>query len=212
MSFCHANSQWPIGLPHGFYEHELRGYFSQFGTISKLRLSRNKHTGASKHFAFIEFTEESTAEIVSKTMDKYLLFGHILTCKVVPKSQVHDSLWKGSNKRFKKIPWNKMAGAELKKPRTESGWNTKIEREDLRRITRSKKLKAIGYDFDAAKLKSVEGAQSGDAMAIEEPEEEKPKAIEAAPAAEEPAAEPVPTPTKAGKKGRAGGKGKKAKA
>ncbi|KAH7040480.1 uncharacterized protein B0I36DRAFT_259765 [Microdochium trichocladiopsis] len=202
-------------LPHGFYEHELRGYFSQFGEISKLRLSRNKQTGASKHFAFIEFAEESTAEIVAKTMDKYLLFGHILTCKVVPKSQVHESLWKGSNKRFKKIPWNKMAGAELKKPRTESGWAAKIEREDLRRLTRSKKLKAMGYDFDVAKLKTVEGVPSGEATAIEEAET--PKAIEAAPAVEEPVVEEQTAPkvtngTKGGKKGKAGAKGKKAKA
>ncbi|KXJ96923.1 hypothetical protein Micbo1qcDRAFT_155633 [Microdochium bolleyi] len=203
-------------LPHGFYEHELRGYFSQFGTINKLRLSRSKRTGASKHFAFVEFSEQSTAEIVAKTMDKYLLFGHILTCKVVPKSQVHESLWKGSNKRFKKIPWNKMAGAELKKPRTESGWTDKIEKEELRRITRSKKLKSIGYEFNEPKLKTVENAQSSDAMAIEDAEE-KPKAIEAAPTVEEPADEQEAAPkatngAKAGKKGKAGTKARKAKA
>lgn len=140
-------------------------------------------------------------------MDKYLLFGHILTCKVVPKSQVHESLWKGSNKRFKKIPWNKMAGAELKKPRTESGWTEKIEKEELRRMTRSKKLKAFGYEFDEPKLKTIDNAQSRDAMAVESAEE--PKAIEAAPVEEEPAVEQKAAPK--GKKGKAGAKGKKAK-
>jgi RNA recognition motif-containing protein len=29
-------------LPHGFYEAQLQGYFSQFGDITRLRLSRNK--------------------------------------------------------------------------------------------------------------------------------------------------------------------------
>jgi nucleolar protein 15 len=29
-------------IPHGFYEDEMRGYFSQFGTVTRLRLSRNK--------------------------------------------------------------------------------------------------------------------------------------------------------------------------
>ncbi|KAK1596056.1 uncharacterized protein LY79DRAFT_482384, partial [Colletotrichum navitas] len=91
-------------LPHGFYEHELKGYFSQFGSINRLRLARNKKTGASKHYAFIEFAEESTAEIVSKTMDSYLLFGHILKVKTVPRDQLHEDVWKGANKRFKKIP------------------------------------------------------------------------------------------------------------
>ena len=29
-------------IPHGFYEDQLRAYFSQFGTITRLRVSRNK--------------------------------------------------------------------------------------------------------------------------------------------------------------------------
>jgi len=29
-------------IPHGFYEDQLRAYFSQFGDITRLRLSRNK--------------------------------------------------------------------------------------------------------------------------------------------------------------------------
>lgn len=56
-------------LPHGFYEHEMKNYFSQFGPIRNLRVSRNKKTGRAKHFAFVEFEEASTAEIVAKTMD-----------------------------------------------------------------------------------------------------------------------------------------------
>ena len=42
-------------VPHGFYEEQMRGYFSQFGEVSRLRLSRNKKTGKSKHYAFVEF-------------------------------------------------------------------------------------------------------------------------------------------------------------
>lgn len=29
-------------IPHGFYEEEMKAYFSQFGDISRLRLARNK--------------------------------------------------------------------------------------------------------------------------------------------------------------------------
>lgn len=29
-------------IPHGFYEKEMRAYFSQFGEVTRLRLSRNK--------------------------------------------------------------------------------------------------------------------------------------------------------------------------
>lgn len=56
-------------LPHGFYEYEMKSYFSQFGPIRNLRVSRNKKTGKAKHYAFVEFEEASTAEIVAKTMD-----------------------------------------------------------------------------------------------------------------------------------------------
>lgn len=32
-------------IPHGFYEDEMRSYFSQFGDVTRLRLSRNKKVG-----------------------------------------------------------------------------------------------------------------------------------------------------------------------
>ncbi|KAI0843441.1 hypothetical protein F5Y06DRAFT_254943 [Hypoxylon sp. FL0890] len=169
-------------LPHGFYEHEMRSYFSQFGKIERLRMSRNKKTGASKHFAFIEFASAPVAEIVAKTMDNYLLFGRILKVKVVPKSQIHENLWKGSNRRFKKVPWNKMAGNHLKKPLSESTWTQKITKEEQKRSERAKKLLDMGYEFEAPKIKSVDEV-ARDHPALEGAEDEAPKAIEAAPEA-----------------------------
>lgn len=164
-------------LPHGFYEHEMKNYFSQFGPIRNLRVSRNKKTGRAKHFAFVEFEDASTAEIVAKTMDNYLLFGHILKCSVIPKDQVHKDLFKGSNKRFKSIPWNKMQGKEMERPKLEKQWERSIKRENKKRAARAKKLEALGYEFNAPELKSVT-----EAKAIAGPEE--PKAIEAPPATE----------------------------
>ncbi|KAJ3194096.1 hypothetical protein HK101_003484 [Irineochytrium annulatum] len=95
-------------IPHGFYEKEMRSYFTQFGNVLRLRLSRNKKTGQSKHFAFIEFESEAVAQIVADTMDGYLLFSHILTCKVVPKERLHPDTFAGADRTFKKIPWNKI--------------------------------------------------------------------------------------------------------
>ncbi|KAF4119425.1 nucleolar protein 15 [Geosmithia morbida] len=142
-------------IPHGFYEHEMRQYFSQFGPISRLRLSRNKKTGASKHFAFIEFAEATTADIVAKTMNNYLLFGHILKCRTIPAEQVHDDLFKGANRRFKKVPWNKIAGRQLEKPLSEAAWEKKVVREQTKRSKKVDKLKAMGYEFDAPAIKDV---------------------------------------------------------
>ena len=144
-------------IPHGFYEHEMRDYFKQFGTILKLRLSRNRQTGASKHVAWIQFESSAVAEIVAKTMNNYLLFNHILQVKVVPKDQIPANLFKGANKRFKKVPWNKIAGRELRKPKSENAWEKQNARVQARRLEKANKLKAIGFDyeFEAPKLKSA---------------------------------------------------------
>ena len=32
-------------IPHGFYEEEMRKYFSQFGTVTRLRLARSRKVG-----------------------------------------------------------------------------------------------------------------------------------------------------------------------
>ncbi|KAI0011704.1 hypothetical protein F4779DRAFT_175419 [Xylariaceae sp. FL0662B] len=167
-------------IPHGFYEHQMHAYFSQFGKINKLRISRNKKTGASKHFAFIEFAEAPVAEIVSKTMDNYVLFGHLLKVKIVPKSQIHENIWKGANKRFKKIPWNKMAGNSLKKPLTQSAWAERIAKEEKRRSERAKKLSEMGYEYEGPQLKAVDDVIEETAAIEGADEEEVPKAIEAA--------------------------------
>ncbi|KAI9734798.1 MAG: hypothetical protein M1818_006785 [Claussenomyces sp. TS43310] len=171
-------------IPHGFYENEMKQYFSQFGDISRIRLSRNRKTGQSKHFAFIEFKSAEVAEIVSKTMDNYLLFKHILKCKVVPKEQVHDELFKGANKRFKKVPWNRMEGRKLELGATEAQWERRNLREQEKRIKKAEKMKELGYEFDAPKLKSAKDVPKHKrqpllALAEVEAEAEEPKAIEA---------------------------------
>ncbi|ATY64394.1 Nucleotide-alpha-beta plait [Cordyceps militaris] len=205
-------------IPHGFYEHEMRLYFSQFGAITRLRLSRNKKTGASKHFAFVEFDEKSTAEVVAKTMDNYLLFGHILKCQVVPKERIHEELFKGANRRFKQVPWNKMEGKKLEKPRAESAWGLKVERETKKRADKAAKLKALGYEFEGPEIKAVPApgapvpAEKGNATETE--------AVEAAPVEDSKAEEPEVVEAKVEKpKAKSpkvtkakGGKAKKAKA
>ncbi|OCK83634.1 RNA-binding domain-containing protein [Lepidopterella palustris CBS 459.81] len=163
-------------IPHGFYEHQMRAYFSQFGDIARLRLSRNRKTGASKHYAFIEFKHAEVADIVAKTMDKYLLFGHILQVSVIPPEQVHMNLFKGANKRYKAIPRNKMEGASLKRGLERHGWEKKIKNEDYKRRAKAEKLKALGYEYEAPTLRSVDVVPKK-VQAIENGAEESPKLL-----------------------------------
>merc|ERR1711977_426858 len=136
-------------IPHGFYENEMRAYFGQFGKILQLRMSRNKKTGAGKHYGWIKFESSVVADIVARTMDNYLMFGHILKVKLIPEEQVNEAWFKGANKRFKKVPWNKMQGRNLEQGKSEETWNTKVEQEAEKREKRAKKLKEIGYEFKA---------------------------------------------------------------
>jgi len=143
-------------IPHGFYEPQMRAYFSQFGDILHLRLARNRKTGRSRHYAFIEFASRAVAEIVAKTMDKYLLFGHILQVRTVPPEQVKEGMWKTKGREGKRPPpRNRMEGNWLKKGMTREGWEKRIEREAKKREEKREKLKEMGYEFDMPALKSV---------------------------------------------------------
>jgi nucleolar protein 15 len=135
----------------------MKSYFSQFGKVTRLRVSRNKKTGAPKHYAFVEFASSEVAEIVAKTMDKYLMFGHILQCRVIPSEQVHPNLFVGANQRYKRIPRNKMAGNEMLRGAERAVWEKRVEKETKKRAKKNKKLQEkLGYEYKAPELKSVE--------------------------------------------------------
>ncbi|MCJ1438425.1 hypothetical protein MMC27_007813 [Xylographa pallens] len=158
-------------IPHGFHEHEMRSYFAQFGTVNHVRLSRSKKTGNSKHYAFLEFASAEVAQIVANTMDNYLMFGHILKCKLVPKEQVHQSLWKGADRRFKKVPWNKIEGRKLEVPVGRDVWEKRVETERKRREKKAEQTKAIGYEFEGMGLKAVQDLPVKETKAIESSDE-----------------------------------------
>ena len=158
-------------IPHGFHEHEMRAYFSQFGPINHMRLSRSRKTGASKHFAFLEFASSQVAKIVADTMDNYLMFGHLLKCKLVAKEDVHPALWKGADKRFKKVPWNQIEGRKLALPKGREEWEKKTERERKRRGRKSEQAKAMGYEFDGGELRDVADVPVRESKGVEGVEE-----------------------------------------
>lgn len=133
----------------------MRAYFSQFGTINRLRLSRNRKTGASKHYAFIEFASAEVASIVASTMNSYLLFGHILRCKVMPPEQVHEKLWVGANRRFKVVPWSRIEGRKLNLPMGREAWERRVETEKKRRAKKNRGLEKIGYEGPVGGLRQV---------------------------------------------------------
>ncbi|KZT22007.1 RNA-binding domain-containing protein [Neolentinus lepideus HHB14362 ss-1] len=158
---------WISRLPHGFYEDQMRAYFTQFGEVTRLRLSRNKKTGRSKHYAFIEFISSEVATIVADTMNNYLLMGHILQCKVIPRDEVHPELWVGANRKWRFVPRDRIARVQhnkaglsptqLRTPEEQE----KAERRLLhRQDAKKRKLKELGikYDLDAVSYKKSRAA------------------------------------------------------
>jgi nucleolar protein 15 len=178
----------------------MKQYFSQFGKVNRLRLSRNKKTGASKHFAFVEFQSEEVADIVARTMNNYLLFGHILKVHLIPKEQVHADLFKGANERFKVDPRNKKAGLEMERGVERSQWEKRVENENKRRTSKAKQLKeAFDYEFEAPALKTVDSVPKHTSITTLEPAKPQQLLTEEVTAAELP-------------KGKKGKKGAKAQA
>jgi nucleolar protein 15 len=58
------------------------------------------------------------AQIVAETMDNYLLMSHIMTCKVIPKDEVHPELWVGANRKWRIVPTYRLAQAQHNKVRS----------------------------------------------------------------------------------------------
>ncbi|XP_005397695.1 PREDICTED: MKI67 FHA domain-interacting nucleolar phosphoprotein [Chinchilla lanigera] len=82
-------------LPPVLFESQIKAYFSQFGSITRFRLSRSKRTGNSRGYAFVEFQSEDVAKIVAETMHNYLFGERLLVCRFMPPEKVHKDLFKG---------------------------------------------------------------------------------------------------------------------
>ncbi|KAL6777892.1 hypothetical protein ACKKBG_A16095 [Auxenochlorella protothecoides x Auxenochlorella symbiontica] len=141
-------------LPHGFYEKEMKAYFSQFGRVTKVRLSRSKKTGRSKHYAFIEFYSAEVARIAAEAMDGYMFFGQKLQAKLLLPSQVHKDLMKGSNRVFKKVPWKKIEMERHNVERDEAAQATLLKRALRKDRLRQQRIKEAGIDYEYQGLES----------------------------------------------------------
>ncbi|XP_043201834.1 MKI67 FHA domain-interacting nucleolar phosphoprotein-like [Amphibalanus amphitrite] len=86
-------------IPHGFYEDEMKGFFSQFGTVLRVCVARSPKTGNSKGFGYVQFLEEEVAKIAAETMNNYLMFEKILKCTVLPPEQVTAATFASATRR-----------------------------------------------------------------------------------------------------------------
>ncbi|SNX85804.1 related to NOP15 - protein involved in 60S ribosomal subunit biogenesis [Melanopsichium pennsylvanicum] len=135
-------------LPKGFFENQLKAYFSQFGHVTRLRVSRNKKTGASKHYAFIEFEDKDVADIVQETMHNYLIDGRLLQVKQVSKDKIHPELWVGANRKFQKVPTDRIERVVRSRQKTQEQQQRTNDRALKRQQERRAKLQKLGIDYE----------------------------------------------------------------
>ncbi|GAB2261736.1 hypothetical protein Droror1_Dr00002733 [Drosera rotundifolia] len=139
-------------IPHGFYEDEMRGFFKQFGTIKRLRIARNRKTGRSKHYGFIEFEYPEVAKIVAESMHNYLLFEHMLQVQLVPPERVHPKLWRGANVKFNPVDFVGIERARQNKERTLEEHKKLVDRILHRGKKRQKKIEAAGIEYECPNI------------------------------------------------------------
>ena len=136
-------------LPKGLGEDELKKYFTQFGKVAKIRLSRSKKTARSKGYAFIQFDDHETAQVAAETMDNYMIFGRSLKAQVVTPEMAHKDMFKNGNRKWKFIPtqqlWREKKNNlemtdEQRKARVEGLLKKENEKRD--------RLKELGIEYE----------------------------------------------------------------
>ncbi|KAM7463828.1 hypothetical protein LguiA_031949 [Lonicera macranthoides] len=142
-------------IPHGFYENEMEAFFKQFGTIKRLRIARNKKTGKSKHFGFIEFESPAVAKVVADCMHNYLLFEHVLQVYLVPPERVHPKLWKGVTRWYKPLDWVQVERKRHNKERTLEEHSKLVEGILKRDQERRKRIEAAGIDYEPPEVVGI---------------------------------------------------------
>ncbi|CEF98007.1 Nucleotide-binding, alpha-beta plait [Ostreococcus tauri] len=142
-------------VPHGFYETQMREYFGQFGDVTRVKVSRNKKTGRSKHYAFIEFKHPEVASIVAESMNNYLLANQVLKVTLIEPEKVHPKTFEGTGTKFKKVPWQRRAAAKHNKDRTDAEKAKRnkglVKAEDKRRAA----IAAAGIDYEFPGYKAI---------------------------------------------------------
>jgi len=139
-------------IPHGFYEDEMEAFFKQFGTVKRLRISRNKKTGKSKNFGFIEFESPEVAKIVAETMHNYLLFEHLLQVHLIPPERVHLKLWHGISRWYVPKDWVRIERKRHDKDRTFDEHRKLVERIMKKDQKRRKRIEDAGIEYECPEV------------------------------------------------------------
>ncbi|XP_028121399.1 MKI67 FHA domain-interacting nucleolar phosphoprotein-like isoform X1 [Camellia sinensis] len=127
-------------------------FLSSLAPSRDFRLAKNKKTGKSKHFGFIEFESPEVAKIVSECMHNYLMFEHMLQVHLIPPERIHPKLWKGASRWHKPLDWVQIERKRQNKERTLEE-HKKLVGEILKRDQKKrKKIETTGIDYECPEI------------------------------------------------------------
>ena len=134
-------------IPYGFFEKEMKDFFSQFGRVMKVRLARSDRTARCKGYGWVRFADATVAAIAQRTMDGYIMFKKKLVCQLVPPEKVHPHLFRGAFR--KKLPSNRGAVHRAKvNGEVTTERRQKLEAAELQKQKkRNKQLAELGIDY-----------------------------------------------------------------
>lgn len=90
-------------IPHGFYEEQMKKYFSQFGGVKNVLLIRSERTHKSRGFGFVEFYLPQVARAASEAMHNYLLFNNVLKCRQMDRNDLPQKFFKKNYKGLNSV-------------------------------------------------------------------------------------------------------------
>ncbi|KAI0235024.1 MKI67 FHA domain-interacting nucleolar phosphoprotein-like [Lamellibrachia satsuma] len=184
-------------IPHGFYEGAMKDYFSQFGKVTRLRVSRSRRTGNAKGYGFVEFASAAVAKIVADTMNNYLMFNRLLKCQLVDPSKVHPETFRGCFRAFY------APSAHIRSIERHNKLKSPAQQKQALRRMRKRKMKSLGklaklginYNLPDMIIKGKEDVTAASDTVTDKPGETTPVTKSSAaksPATKSPATTPSP--------------------
>lgn len=82
-------------FPLAFTENAMKKYFTQFGSVKAVKISRSRKTGGVRPYAYVVFYNEKVAKIAAEAMDNYLMFGKLMRCTFLPADLIPKFVFRG---------------------------------------------------------------------------------------------------------------------
>lgn len=128
-------------IPSGFFETEIRNFFSQFGKVRRIKLFRSKKTGNSKGYAFVQFETMDVATIAAEAMDGYMFGDRKLVAHVVQKDKCHSGMFLPYKEKVPRVTKDRSDETEEETVKREY---SKVLRSEKKKM---KKIQASGLEF-----------------------------------------------------------------